>query len=348
MSRDLRLQELLPPERSPFFDYTSDAFRFFVDDDTQDLIHALHRGIVVHLLQQQSELGEALSAISPQTALAFEHTLWTPVKGEGSVTLDPAPIDVLGVKETLSAASDWLTTTYNPATGVLGGLPTDGKTYWIPEMRFANSYVTRFLAQPIGLHAFRLPRTMPQERLPHLIALVEWALMQGSTERALRNVAAALAGHPFHLSGTARFNPTVSSVVSVAADGPAERQWHAPRRIELSEASRRKIRLVDPLPEAVPLQRGVIRIPSQSYTSPVIVRYVKGPDIFLEGSVPEVALSDWAIFQLEAAPPRPVSRISVQVQMAAGEQLAERRSAVEFFLRHMVSGSAKLLLELSP
>lgn len=327
--RDERVQELLGVKDAAMFDaYLPDAYRMFADRVTQEAFSAMHRAVGVFYMQSALTSLERLSSLSPQLMLPYRRVIWHPITG-GDTRLSPAPIDILGVKKTISDEDDWIDVSY--AGGVVTGIPDDGATYWIPEMRFINPHMIEAFSA-LGIKWSDIPAFDP-ELYPVLLEMLEEA-RQRPTFSMMLSAASALAGNAFHSEGENRFSP-LGTTCSIATDGPLDAEWGVPTIIEATDPGAGLIRFWDEI-NVSPMQRMRVRVPGDSYVSSCIVRFKRGHNVYVDGNVPETS-GRRAYAQVAIRDASPVGKINITVKHTSGD-----KAMIEQFLRSITSGVAAL------
>jgi hypothetical protein len=351
---------LADPESPPhsFFDpYISDAYRHMADEDTRRSFACLHQFAAIAHIQAITDSATLLSCVYPRDASPFKYTFWIPVE-EGH-TFSSKPIDILGVKASISREDDWLEgISYDSSTGIVSGIPDDGKTYWIPQARFVNSALYDLVGTPMGIKETWYPPNLNPENLPLLLSLTEWALQQGGSIRSVVNLAHAWAGGLFYTEdapGELLYDPSESPKASVSSEGGGERTWSQPIKISTTDTVLREMVLASPPDSScVPLSIARVRVLSapgsgvEGYDETSLVRMVSGSRVRVTGSVPDIGVNDWAIFQYESQSPTPTQTINLSIVTDGSASEIERtRQVVTHLLSRALTGYAKLSLTVS-
>lgn len=221
MTRDQRLAQIVEVD----FDlgaYVPDVYRTFSTEATDVFFQTVHRTLSLVALQAGLGLAERLTAISPESVVPYQRTIWTPIRSgaTGQYTLPFQPYSILGVKQTVGLTPDWIdSATYNQAAGRIEGLAPN-TDYWIPEILYPNPWIWHHLGRPIGLTPSDVPEGYSPVHTPPYIQLVREGIRGGTRRRTLTALCSAVAGNPFaYVAGTVTA-VTSSTITVTPTEGP--------------------------------------------------------------------------------------------------------------------------------
>lgn len=226
IDRDDRVRTLAGVSED-FGGYLSDAYDALSTPDTKTFLSALRHGTTLVGMETMLRTVEWASVASTTGSIPFRSKIWqVHTMSEGTLTLDPAPYRILGVRtsaaeeggatipeagpidpeDVLVTQTRWLDVDYDSSTGTVTAQGSDSGyngRVWVPEQRFENPAIRSHAAQSHNLRLHDLGPTYPPPHLFYLTRLVEQVRQDGLQPGRALQLAQAAYGVPFaYVGGT--------------------------------------------------------------------------------------------------------------------------------------------------
>jgi hypothetical protein len=204
-----------------FQNYISDAYKSLAGAKTQRVLRALRHGVTLAGIESALRAAEWVTAVSPENGVPFKSRVWNTFEMENGVaSLEGSPYRIIGartsngtsaqpaeevtMKDALINNTRWLDVIHDRTNDEIIGVNNDSDytgTIWVPEQRFANPAIRKYVAQAHQVRLSDIGANYPPPHLFYLTRLIEQARQQGLESDLPFKAAQAVFGAPFAYAG---------------------------------------------------------------------------------------------------------------------------------------------------